>query len=380
MARQNKPPKSDSNDVSVGNIANVTNSIINIGNGSVNSSQESTISVDRDEKRKEENKGKMKKNSITLLVAIIGGLAICIAALIGLFEPVIQWIVDNYLHTATPVTQTLEPPLTISPSPDAIIPQNPLVPEAPPIDADSGQTWESPKDKMTLVYVPAGEFLMGADDHDSIADADEKPPHKVYLDSYWIDQTEVTNTQYALCEAAGECRRPLEISSSTHEIYYGNSEFGDYPVIYVSWNDADDYCAWAGRQLPTEAQWEKAARGTDERIYPWGNNLPNHTLANYETAKKDVSMKGSYPSGNSYYGVMDIAGNVWEWTADWYNKSYYDTPESLNNPTGPIGGDERVKRGGSWGSSAITIRTTYRDKSNPLDQFDSLGFRCVYMP
>jgi len=124
----------------------------------------------------------------------------------------------------------------------------------------------SDKDGMVMLYVSAGPFTMGSDN----GGANEKPAHTVYLDAYWIDQTDVTNAMYAKCVSAGACSQPASLRSSTRLSYYGNSQFDNYPVIYVNWNMADTYCKWAGRQLPTEAQWEKAARGTDGRIYPWG--------------------------------------------------------------------------------------------------------------
>ena len=230
---------------------------------------------------------------------------------------------------------------------------------------------------MVLVYVPAGEFLMGVADDGSTVITDEQPQRTVYLDAYWIDQTEVTNGQYAQCVAAEKCEEPLKISSETHDFYYGNSVFNEYPVIYVSWSDANDYCAWAGRQLPTEAQWEKAARGTDQRIYPWGNEFTSTTLVN-NSSLGDVTKVSDFKNGASPYGVYNMAGNVWEWTADWYHDSYYGTYGNSNNPIGPENGDYRVKRGGSWGSDASLIRTTERSTGNPLDRLNSLGFRCVY--
>jgi len=374
MAKRRKQPKSDSTDISVGNISNVNGSVINIGNGNVNDGDISPqlsppLPRNGDEILPSEDKGKKKDNRTTIIVAVIGGLAVCIAAIISLGEPLVAKIVEIYFPgpTHTPTTESIVTP-TLAP---------PLI-SLPPIDPVDSEPWTWPKDNMNSIYIPAGEFLMGAAGNDHNADADEKPQHTVYLNAYWIDQTEVTNEQYARCVAENACQAPSNNSSATHDVYYNNSEFGRYPVIFVSWSDANDYCTWAGRQLPTEAQWEKAAQGGSGQIYPWGNSQPNHDLANYESANKDVSMVGTYPSGNSHYIVMDMAGNVWEWTADWYNKTYYGSPESLNNPTGPIGGTERVKRGGSWGSAALTLRTSYRDKSNPADQFNSLGFRCVY--
>ncbi|HOU00771.1 MAG TPA: bifunctional serine/threonine-protein kinase/formylglycine-generating enzyme family protein, partial [Anaerolineaceae bacterium] len=207
-----------------------------------------------------------------------------------------------------------------------------------------GSTMVSQVDGMTLVYVPAGEFTMGSPD--GVGISDEHPQHQVYLDAYWIDQTEVTNAMYEECVNDGDCTEPSSYSSYTRDSYYGNTQYADYPVIYVNWNQAQDYCEWAGRELPTEAQWEKAARGTDGRIYPWGDGSPDESLANFAGIIGDTTEVGSYPDGASPYGALDIAGNVWEWVLDRYGEAYYS--DSLtSNPVGPSIGITRVLRGGS---------------------------------
>ena len=221
-------------------------------------------------------------------------------------------------------------------------------------------------DGVTMVYVPAGEFIMGSDD--PAADEDERPAHTVYLDAYWIDQTEMTNARYGRCVAAGACR-PIVYPRQ------GMAELPDHPAQGVTWLEADAYCRWAGRRLPTEAEWEKAARGTDGRLYPWGNELPASPMSNYDFLVGDVTEIGSYPDAASPYGLLDMAGNVWEWTADWYGEDYYqESPRE--NPAGPDSGILRVLRGGAWNNPGAVVRATNRFWAFPgRNDFD--GFRCA---
>ncbi len=242
-----------------------------------------------------------------------------------------------------------------------------------------GSTMISPKDGMKLLYVPAGNFLMGSVDSDPNAQPDEKPQHTVYLDAFWIDQTDVTNAMYAKCVSASVCKQPANLTSKTHSSYFDNPQFGNYPVIYVDWNMANAYCKWAGRQLPTEAQWEKAARGTDGRIYPWGNNRPDFdvTLSNYNLRVGDTTAVGDYPNGASPYGALDMAGNVLQWVADWYNDTYYQNQSLLlSNPSGPTLGQYRVMRGG-WFNFSGDIHSAVRARTVPFNSFYNIGFRCV---
>jgi formylglycine-generating enzyme required for sulfatase activity len=225
------------------------------------------------------------------------------------------------------------------------------------------------KDGMTLLYVPAGEFLMGSTNATTLAQNWEKPQHPVMLDAYWIDQTDVTNAMYAKCVSAGKCSPPSDTS------HYGNSNYANHPVVYVSWNDALAYCLWAERRLPTEAEWEKAAGSTDGRIYPWGNDAPNNHLLNFNNSVGDTTEVGKYPAGKSIYGAYDMAGNVYQWVNDWFSDTYYQNSPS-SNPLGPDTGKERVLRGGSWSSNG-TERSADRGRFYPTSAGPSMGFRCA---
>lgn len=230
--------------------------------------------------------------------------------------------------------------------------------------------------------VPAGEFSMGAAEDDPLAKDHEKPQHRVYLDAYWIDRSEVTNANFAKCVAAGGCHPRLYtpyrdgIASKTRLDYYENPAFADFPVLMYDFDEAAAYCRWAGRRLPSEAEWEKAARGTDTRIFPWGDRLDCQKASYYECSK-DTSTASSYLPGASPYGALNMAGNVWEWVADWYDPGYY-TQSPQANPTGPDHGDFRVRRGGGCTSLKRDLRLTTRASGAPKHYFDGqMGFRCV---
>jgi formylglycine-generating enzyme required for sulfatase activity len=234
------------------------------------------------------------------------------------------------------------------------------------------------KDGMTLLYVPAGEFTMGG-----YGESDTEPGHTVFLDAFWMDRTEVTNAMYAQCVDDGACNKPSSTKSSTRASYYGNSEFKNYPVIYVSWHDANAYCKWSNRRLPSEAEWEKSARGKNGRRYPWGNDKPSRSLLSYY--QSDTTEAGIHPDGASPYGVLDMAGNVREWTADWYDATYYAISPA-SNPLGPNTAAWRVLRGSSWNDGAEycagvycfdAIASTRRVRGGDYQNSINIGFRCA---
>jgi len=273
--------------------------------------------------------------------------------------------------------------------------------------------WE---DGSVMVYVPAGEFIMGTSDAyvDSVMETcgeckrewfdDEKPQHKVFLNAFWVDSTEVTNAQYATflnsigghkgkCDGQ-DCIDTKDEDSDSYIFYQEGqyileSGYQNHPITEVGWHGAKAYCEHYGRRLPTEAEWEKAARGLDARIYPWGDKWDsgkvNFCDASCEYDWKDTQTDdgyqrtapvGDYLDGASPYGALDMVGNVWEWVADWYDDDYYgNSPEA--NPLGPDSGSYKVMRGGCWDTGSVHMRVAYRHEDWPSIRNANLGFRCA---
>jgi formylglycine-generating enzyme required for sulfatase activity len=254
----------------------------------------------------------------------------------------------------------------------------------------AGTERTSSADGMLQAYVPEGTFRMGG--LDPLASLDEKPDHSVTLHAFWVDKLEVTNAMYLLCVNAGVCEPPRAFKSDTRPSYFNNPEFNDFPVVYVTWQEANDYCKWAGRRLPTEAEWERAARGDTINTFPWGSERPDGSRANFNAMLGDTVRVGSFPAGASPYGALDMAGNVGEWVSDFYDADYYKNPIT-NNPTGPLARNNyfnRVVRGGSFMDSEMNIRVSKRasvlgpnpnaDLGSPAyygEAASRIGFRCV---
>ena len=319
-----------------------------------------------------------------ILPFAIGGsillVALCIWGGVSLWNNLSSSIPDPTRTLETAEKEEPQPTKTDTPTPIVVL--------------DIGST-KIGSDGMTLLYVPAGEFTMGSEIFD-----DEKPAHTVYLDAYWIDKTEVTNSLFAIFlnqignQTDGGVTW-LDSNDLDARIQFDGGEwraeagYGDHPVIEVSWFGAKSYCSWVERRLPTEAEWEKAARGTNMLVYPWGNTFDASRLNfcdknctsefadnNADDGNEFTSRVGIYSNGASPYGALDMAGNVWEWVSDWYEEDYYNV-SPLSNPQGPTSGERRVLRGGSWYFGSDVARTANRDWGVPDDSNSSFGFRCV---
>jgi len=271
-----------------------------------------------------------------------------------------------------------------------------------------GDTRQRPTDGMTMVFVPQGEFLMGIDYMSmryalqlckqankssgpavctGTAFANEMPGHPVKLDAFWVDRTEVTNRQYAQCIQDQACSLPSEPGSFTRETYFGDDAYADYPVIWITRDQAVGYCSWAGGRLPTEAEWEYAARGPESLTFPWGEEFdPSRANycdtscaagvsdSSYDDGYPETAPVGSFPEGVSWCGALDMAGNVREWVNDWF--SYYSA-ESLENPVGPDEGETFIPKGGSWLDTPDDLRSSNRGENTPDYTRHKVGFRCV---
>jgi formylglycine-generating enzyme required for sulfatase activity len=304
------------------------------------------------------------------IVAIFSAGAIIIVAMISNLPQIFKSLPELTATIDTQVPLSTYTALISSPTPaPTLLPTETIEPTAVVYDPHPDPSDYIDPKGVPMRPVSAGEFTMGSDSGKS----DERPVHTVGLDAYYIDKYEVTNRLYKVCVDADVCQVPQDDSFTTD--YYGNPDFDDYPVMGVSWEMAKVYCEWRGAQLPTEAQWEKAARGLDERTYPWGEGI-DQSLANYDRTGIEPAVVGTYEKGKSPYGVYDMAGNVWEWVADWYSSTFYDNSPTFN-PSGPGNGQQRVLRGGVWYYGEDRVRVSSRDSYDPVKILGSFGFRCA---
>jgi formylglycine-generating enzyme required for sulfatase activity len=320
------------------------------------------VKANREAKKKAEREASQRKQrefinansrwfgigGMILLVLIFGGFGL-------------NYLIKNFpVATATvfsPTDMATPEPPTFTSAPFTPTPQPTETPIPTPV-LEFGSTEISPKDGMTLLYVPAGEFTMG----------EGSETHKVDLPAFWIDQTEVTNAMFKKCVDAGECTSPSDTN------HFSNSSYANHPVVYVDWKQANAYCSWVDRRLPTEAEWEKAARSTDGRTYPWGEGI-DCNKANYQSScVGDTSPVGSYKSGKSLYGAYDMAGNVWEWVSSLYKPYPYDASDGREDMSSS---DSRVLRGGSWYGSYNVARSADRNRVTPVNTYFNFGFRCA---
>jgi formylglycine-generating enzyme required for sulfatase activity len=337
--------------------------------------------------------------SIRCALIVIALAPLILAANCGEAEPAPGTTQALPIDTPIPATPTPAPP-TATTTPTLAVTATPL----PSRSASLGDTRTRPADGMTMVYVPGGEFQMGSADDEVDAAMEmcrayyatpclrewfevEQPVHPVVLDGFWLDRTEVTNARYRRCVEAGACGPPKRSDSDTRQAYYGDGAYDDYPVVHVTWRQAGAYCQWAGGRLPTEAEWEYAARGPEGRRYPWGEEYDGTRLnscdinCGYEWAEGavddgygDTAPAGSYPNSASWCGALDMAGNVWEWMADWFGEY---SAERQSNPTGPSSGTGRALRGDASDGTRAVSRAAARHGMEPERAYEYTGFRCA---
>lgn len=329
-----------------------------------------------------------KRKANTRIFGIMTGVVVTIVA--GLLASPLggKWLAPAALPTATsaPARRTVASSQAVKPNP---VPTETLIQTPTPISIR-----EITDDKgVPMMLVPAGEFIMGSD----IEEPDEQPVHEVFLPDYYIDKHEVTNALYKICVDDGACTPPVKINLENIPRYYESDKYMDYPVVHVEWEMALSYCEWRGATLPTETEWEKAARGPYGRIYPWGDEFDSSKAnfcdyscdaikrnENFNDGHKYTAPVGNYPDGKSLYGVLDLAGNVWEWVAGEYRDTYILGPQDFylvnlalaTEP--PVEETKHIARGGSWFNSEDLLRSSYRAEFDiGVESTASMGFRCA---
>ncbi len=285
-----------------------------------------------------------------------------------LFAYTLMFILILSACAAPPTAETVIVVVTATDAPPTEMPTAEPTPALAPVALAGPKSGDKMKwvDGSVLVYVPAGDFMMG--------DGVYALAHNVSLDGYWIQQTKVTNRMYEQCVKVGSCTAPKQELGGA---VFGNPQFVNHPVVGVNWDQAQAYCAWAQGSLPSEAQWEKAARGTNGNTYPWGTTPPSCSLLNFRNCVGRTTEVDAFPAGASPYGLLDMAGNVFEWIGDWYSEGYYSLSPA-SNPTGPESGEYRVIRGSSFETvSAEQVALTIRRFDEQADSRRDTGFRCV---
>ena len=310
-----------------------------------------------------------------LIIAVIG--MIGVVAVSGGY----WYLSSNSVGPAPALTSTqqiLASPTLTAPDPTEAPPTESAPTEVPPVETapptEAALPPEIRDDKnVKMILIPAGEFTMGSDNS---GDVSTIPGHTVYVEAFYMDQFEVTNEMYDACSYAIECIKPRQTNSATRNPYFSNPVFANFPVIHINWKMAKAYCEWRGARLPTEAEWEKAARGTDERIYPWGTDDPDCGLANFAGCIGDTAEVDQYETGLSPYGLYGMAGNVWEWTSTLASNYPYDATDGREDPDKA---GKRIARGGSWNPSVNSgnISTVTRFEVDPGHYGPYVGLRCV---
>jgi formylglycine-generating enzyme required for sulfatase activity len=284
-----------------------------------------------------------------------------------------MWIkisVEQTLAASIPTT-TPEPTTTPTLIPTVMMHSTPM---PTPADAVNHPPVYNPVNYMELIYVPAGNSLMGSNQNDTNRVEDEQPQHTVQLDAFWISKTQVTNAMFNACVNAGVCTYSVKLTTNPR---YLDPLFANHPVVYVAWDMAQVYCDWTGGRLPTEAEWEKAARGPYGAKYPWGEDQPREKFVNVNNFIGNTTVVGLFPFGKSYYGALDMGGNVREWVSDWYDPFYYQKSPSVN-PQGPETGVTKVLKGADYADPIRYTRPANRLFHEPGSPGAVRGFRCVY--
>ncbi len=313
---------------------------------------------------------RLKRAFPTFLIAALGAIVLLVA--FGAY-----WFLNANpgMFTAPTPTQQASPSPTATDIPPTETIQPTSLPTNTPLPTETPIPVEIKDSKnVTMRLIPAGEFTMGSDNS---GDLESQPAHVVNLEAFYIDKYEVTNEMYDACAYAVKCRKPQQLGSSTRSSYYSNPVFAKYPVIYVDWKMANAYCAWRGARLPTEAEWEKAARGTDGRPYPWGSHEPDCSYANLPGCLGDTAPVDQSEKGQSIYGVFGMAGNVLEWTSSLFKFYPYNATDGREDPK--AFGD-RIARGGAWhesGGNGGNVRVDARYKLDPGNFSAYLGIRCA---